>query len=65
MQVATESKPGQTAVIALFVNAGSLYENQHNNGVAHFLEHLAFKVPFLDRISHDHPFTHKQLLGYK
>jgi len=43
MRVATESIPGQTACLAVFVNTGSGYENESNNGVAHFLEHLAFK----------------------
>lgn len=27
----------------MFIDAGSRYENDANNGVAHFLEHLAFK----------------------
>jgi len=43
MQVATESKKGQTAAISVVVNTGSGHENQTNNGIAHFLEHLAFK----------------------
>lgn len=29
--------------IGIFVKAGSVLENEKNNGIAHFLEHLAFK----------------------
>lgn len=29
--------------MGVFIDAGSRYENDANNGVAHFLEHLAFK----------------------
>ena len=32
-----------TAVVAAFVNAGSRYETAEENGIAHFLEHMAFK----------------------
>ncbi len=30
--------------VGLWIDAGSRYENEHNNGTAHFLEHMAFKV---------------------
>ena len=30
--------------VGLWIDAGSRYENEANNGVAHFLEHMAFKV---------------------
>ena len=30
--------------VGLWIDAGSRYENEKNNGVAHFLEHMAFKV---------------------
>ena len=30
--------------VGLWIDAGSRYENERNNGVAHFLEHMAFKV---------------------
>ena len=30
--------------VGLWIDAGSRYENAENNGVAHFLEHMAFKV---------------------
>lgn len=28
----------------MWIDAGSRYENEKNNGAAHFLEHMAFKV---------------------
>ncbi len=30
--------------VGIWIDAGSRYENDKNNGVAHFLEHMAFKV---------------------
>ena len=40
--------------MGLWIDAGSRFETEKNNGVAHFLEHMAFKVcpsflPFLLR----------------
>merc|ERR1712012_1052006 len=32
-----------TATVGLWIDTGSRYENAANNGVAHFLEHMAFK----------------------
>ena len=29
--------------VGLWIDAGSRFENEKNNGVAHFLEHMAFK----------------------
>jgi len=45
MRVATETSPSNelTATIGVFIDAGSRWESKSNNGVAHFLEHLAFK----------------------
>lgn len=44
LTVATESIPkAQTATVGIWVDAGSRAETEHNNGTAHFLEHLAFK----------------------
>ncbi len=43
IRVATEEWPGEVATFGVWVNAGSVYENEKNNGVAHFLEHMAFK----------------------
>lgn len=30
--------------VGLWIDAGSRYEHERNNGTAHFLEHMAFKV---------------------
>lgn len=43
LRVATENSGGSTATIGLWIDAGSRYEEPRNNGVAHFLEHMAFK----------------------
>jgi len=44
MRVATETYPyASTACVGLFIDTGSRYESEKNNGVAHFLEHLSFK----------------------
>eukprot|EP01118_Nematostelium_gracile_P002928 TRINITY_DN13375_c0_g1_i1.p1 TRINITY_DN13375_c0_g1~~TRINITY_DN13375_c0_g1_i1.p1 ORF type:complete len:474 (+),score=137.03 TRINITY_DN13375_c0_g1_i1:176-1597(+) len=42
-RVATEESYGETATIGVFIDAGSVYEDEKTNGVAHFLEHMAFK----------------------
>lgn len=44
MRVASEEAYGETATIGVWIDAGSSYENEKTNGVAHFLEHMAFKV---------------------
>ncbi|KAI6192020.1 Beta-MPP [Aphelenchoides bicaudatus] len=33
----------KTATVGVWIDAGSRYENEKNNGTAHFLEHMAFK----------------------
>ena len=33
----------RTASIGVWVNVGARYEKREENGIAHFLEHLAFK----------------------
>jgi len=43
MKVASENSGGSTCTVGLWIDAGSRYENETNNGVAHFLEHMAFK----------------------
>lgn len=43
MRVASEDSGAPTATVGLWIDAGSRYENERNNGVAHFLEHMAFK----------------------
>ncbi len=44
LTVATDTMPGLKSVaIALYVRAGSRNERPEQNGIAHFLEHMAFK----------------------
>lgn len=44
LTVATESHPNaQTATVGVWIDAGSRAETDATNGVAHFLEHMAFK----------------------
>jgi processing peptidase subunit beta len=43
LRVATEDSGAATATVGLWIDAGSRYETAANNGVAHFLEHMAFK----------------------
>jgi len=43
MRVATEDNGGMTATVGLWIDTGSRYETAATNGVAHFLEHMAFK----------------------
>lgn len=33
----------ESATVMVMVGAGSRYETRHNNGISHFLEHMAFK----------------------
>eukprot|EP00128_Syssomonas_multiformis_P004325 Colp12_sorted_trinity150504_noHs@218 len=43
LRVATETTPHDTVTVGVWIDAGSRFENDKNNGVAHFLEHMAFK----------------------
>jgi len=43
MKVASEDSGSPTATVGLWIDTGSRYETAANNGVAHFLEHMAFK----------------------
>lgn len=43
LRVATESRPSGGAVVGVWIDAGTRFENDNVNGVAHFLEHLIFK----------------------
>jgi mitochondrial-processing peptidase subunit beta len=43
LRIATESTPGQTACIGIFIQSGSRFETDESNGSAHFLEHMFFK----------------------
>ena len=44
MRVASENHGGTTCTAGLWIDAGSRFETDETNGVAHFLEHMAFKV---------------------
>lgn len=43
IRVATEETAGETVTFGVHVDAGSAYESEKNNGVAHFFEHMMFK----------------------
>ncbi|KAI7748198.1 hypothetical protein M8C21_002907 [Ambrosia artemisiifolia] len=44
LRVATESNlSSQTATVGVWIDAGSRFETEETNGVAHFLEHMIFK----------------------
>jgi len=43
MRVSSEDSGGPTATVGVWIDTGSRYETKANNGVAHFLEHMAFK----------------------
>lgn len=44
MRVVTERMPGLgSAAVGVWVNAGARHERPEQNGIAHFLEHMAFK----------------------
>ncbi len=43
-RIATETMPGlKSAAIGVWVLAGGRHERAEQNGIAHFLEHMAFK----------------------
>ncbi len=43
MRIVTEATGGETATVGVFINAGSRYEWDDENGLAHFVEHMLFK----------------------
>jgi len=43
MRAASEDSGIPTTTVGLWIDAGSRFETDKNNGVAHFLEHMAFK----------------------
>ena len=44
MRIVTEHMPGlHSAALGLWIGAGGRHETQAQNGIAHFLEHMAFK----------------------
>lgn len=71
-----DTKSFPTLTILLLIGAGSRYENEKNNGIAHFLEHMFYKgsknYPDMEIISqeiegmggHWNAFTSKDYTGY-
>eukprot|EP00878_Enallax_costatus_P000634 GHUV01000737.1.p1 GENE.GHUV01000737.1~~GHUV01000737.1.p1 ORF type:complete len:493 (+),score=146.57 GHUV01000737.1:128-1606(+) len=44
LRVASENNPyAETATVGIWINSGSRFETDANNGTAHFLEHILFK----------------------
>ena len=44
LTVVSQQIPGTySGMLIFFVRAGSVFENESNNGVSHFLEHMVFK----------------------
>merc|ERR1711907_348391 len=43
LRVASEDSGGETATVGVWIDAGSSFETDADNGSAHFLEHMAFK----------------------
>lgn len=43
LRVGSEQSGQSTCTVGVWIEAGSRYENEKNNGVANFVEHLAFK----------------------
>lgn len=43
LRVTSEDSGIETCTVGVWIDAGSRFENEKNNGVAHFLEHMAFK----------------------
>lgn len=48
MRVASEDSGAATATVGLWIDAGSRCETDKTNGVAHFMEHMAFKVNLMN-----------------
>lgn len=47
IRVATDDRPGHFSCVGLYVDAGARHETQHNSGIFHFLDRMAFKVNHL------------------
>jgi Insulinase (Peptidase family M16) len=47
LRVATQNLNLPTATVGMWIDTGSRFETELNNGAAHFLEHMTFKV-YLD-----------------
>ncbi|ELK24997.1 Cytochrome b-c1 complex subunit 1, mitochondrial [Myotis davidii] len=45
LRVASEQTSQPTCTVGVWIDVGSRYENEKNNGAGYFVEHLAFKAP--------------------
>ena len=52
-RVASEDYGLPTCTVGVWIDAGSRFETEKNNGTAHFLEHMAFKVISFFRRAND------------
>ena len=77
LRVITAPMPSlESATVLVVVGAGSRYENKENNGISHFLEHMAFKgtakrpsameiASLIDGVGGEcNAFTSKEITGY-
>lgn len=77
LRIITVPMPGfESATVMVMVGAGSRYETVQNNGISHFLEHMAFKgttkrptaqdiASLIDGIGGEfNAFTSKEITGY-
>ncbi len=77
LRIITVPMPGfESATVMVMVGAGSRYETPQNNGISHFLEHMAFKgttkrptaqdiASLIDGIGGEfNAFTSKEITGY-
>lgn len=65
LRVASEDYGLPTCTVGVWINAGSRFETAQNNGTAHFLEHLAFKVTYLIICSSLFSLLLNGILGYR
>lgn len=49
-RVVTEETYSQTSSVALFIDAGTIYETEENRGISHMMERMAFKVQMQNSI---------------
>ena len=44
LQIITQNRPDiETVSLGIWINTGSAYETEENNGISHFIEHMVFK----------------------
>lgn len=66
LRVASETRPfTDTATVGVWIDAGSRYETEVNNGTAHFLEHMSFKGTKVLHTTLSQTFYYVQTVVYK